>query len=419
MSNVRPDPGRLSLLLVLVFIVSCGGGGGGGGGSAPPPQIPPPGLIDTGTGPANCIDGSADAFSCSGISLAKRVTLETLGGSTGNDSWGWVDSFEEREYALMGLDNGIAIVDVTEPSAPVLKGHVPTNTIASSWRDVKVFDNHAFIVADNAGLHGMQVFDLTRLRGVAEVTAFTPDAVYADFGSAHNIAINEASGFAYVVGSDTCSGGLHMIDISTPVNPLFAGCHTADNYTHDAQCITYAGPDIDHTGKEICIGSNENKVVIVDTTDKNSPVTIASFTYPNLEYVHQAWLTEDHRFLMVSDELDETNLGLPTQTHVVDATNLDAPQYLYAHEHDSNAIDHNLYVLGNRLFAANYSAGLRVLRFGDLATDTLEEVAFFDTYPDSNAADFVGAWNVYPFFPSGTIIVSDIDRGLFVLKFDE
>lgn len=375
--------------------------------------------VGLGTGPVNCVDGLADEFACSGISLARWIALEELGGSFGNDSWGWVDPLDQREYALMGLDNGVSIVDITMPQAPVWMGRVPTNTISSIWRDIKVFNNHVFIVADNAGLHGMQVFDLTRVRGVTGTPTFAADVVYADFGSAHNIAINEATGFAYVVGSDTCFGGLHMIDINEPFNPSFAGCHGTDGYTHDVVCVDYAGPDTDHTGKEICIASNEDKVVIVDTTDKNNTVTLASINYPDVGFVHQAWLTEDHRFLLVDDELDELNLGVNTRTHVIDVTSLDAPQYLYAHEHASSAIDHNLYVLGDRVFEANYSAGLRVLSFGDLATDTFAEVAFFDTYPDSNAAEFVGAWNVYPFFPSGTVIVSDSDRGLFVLTLDE
>ena len=119
-------------------------------------------------------------------------------------------------------------------------------------------------------------------------------------------------------------------------------------------------------------------------------MTIATFTYPDLGFVHQAWLTEDHRFLFIGDEQDELNLRGPTRTHVVDLLDLEDPQYLYAHEHGNNAVDHNLYVKNNRLYEANYSSGLRVLEFGDLTTDTLTEVAFFDTYPDNNDPVFDG-----------------------------
>ena len=96
--------------------------------------------------------------------------------------------------------------------------------------------------------------------------------VYLDFYSAHNIAINEASGYAYVVGSDTCYGGLHMVDINQPLNPLFAGCHSVDGETHDAQCVDYAGPDPDHSGAEICFNANEDTLSIVDVSIKSSTI---------------------------------------------------------------------------------------------------------------------------------------------------
>ena len=145
------------------------------------------------------------------------------------------------------------------------------------------------------------------------------------------------------------------------------------------------------------------------------PASISNEVYPDLAYVHQNWLTEDHRFLLVGDELDELNFGVPTRTHIFDVTNLDAPAYVSAYEAATASIDHNLYVLGDRLFQANYTTGLRVLDIGDLANSELMEIAFFDTFPDSDAAIFDGAWSVYPYFPSGTIIVSDISNGLFIL----
>ena len=98
-----------------------------------------------------------------------------------------------------------------------------------------------------------------------------------------------------------------------------------------------------------------------------------------------------------------------------DVTDLDAPVYVFAYEAASTAIDHNLYVLGNRVFQANYTTGLRILELGNLAINELMEVAFFDTYPASDATGVSGAWSVYPYFPSGTIIVSDDSNGLFVL----
>lgn len=338
-----------------------------------------------------------------------------MNGSRGNDIWGWFDAQEGREYALMGMSNGTAFVDVTNPEDPVFLGNLPTQAGTSSWRDIKVYQDHAYIVADNAGAHGMQVFDLTRLRGLAGPQSFIADIVYGDFQNAHNIAINQDSGFAYAVGTNTCGGGLHIVDIRTPGNPLFAGCHsTAD--THDTQCVTYQGPDAAYFDRELCFSSNENHVQIVDVELKASPVTLSSVAYPLLGFVHQGWLTEDQRFFLVGDEADETNFGVPTRTHVLDVSDPDFPVYVFAYEAATRSIDHNLYILGNRVFEANYSSGLRVLEFGDLANREISETAFFDTFPAGEAANFSGAWSVYPYLPSGTIIVSDIVNGLFVLS---
>lgn len=396
--------------LVLAGLYACGGGGGGG--NSPPP--PPPTLS---VGPAACDAGRAGDFPCAGIALRKRVPLTAMGGTAGNDIWGWVDPATGAEIALMGLNNGTAFVDVSDPDAPRLLGRLPTHTVASTWRDIKVYADHAYIVADGAGAHGMQVFDLTRLRVAVAPQIFSADLTYGGFTHAHNLAINEDSGFAYAVGTNTCGGGLHMIDIRTPLNPLFAGCHGVAS-THDTQCVVYQGPDAEHAGREICASANEDHVAIADTTDKPAPVTLAELGYAQLGFVHQGWLTEDHRYFLLGDEADESRFGVPTRTHVFDFTDLDEPAYLYAYEATTAATDHNLYVLGSRVFQANYTAGLRVLEFGDLAGGELAEVAFFDTHPDSNSRQLVGAWSVYPFFPSGVVVVSDTESGLFVLSPD-
>jgi choice-of-anchor B domain-containing protein len=396
------------LVTLTALLLGCSGGGGGG-------NNPPPPAVGLSTGPEACIGGRAGDFSCSGVALRQRVSLDSMNGTTGNDIWGWVDSSTGNEYALMGMTNGTAFVNVTDPESPVLLGNLPTATVESTWRDIKVYANHAYIVADGAGAHGMQVFDLTRLRGVLAPQNFTADLVYNDFRNAHNIAINEDSGFAYVVGTNTCSEGLHMIDISEPLNPVFAGCHS-DFETHDTQCVSYLGPDVDHLGSEICASSAKDRVEIVDVTDKGVPVSLSQTTYAQLGFVHQAWLTEDHQYLLVGDEFDERNFSVPTRTHVIDVSDLDAPSYVFAYDASTGSIDHNLYVHGNRVFEANYTSGLRVLEFGDLGNREMAEVAFFDTFPAGAGTEFDGAWSVYPYLPSGNVIVSDITNGLFILQ---
>ena len=387
------------------LFTSCGGSSNG----SPPPLV-------LSTGPDDCSSGNAGGFPCSGITLRSRVTIDSMDGIGGNDIWGWFDTLTGKEYALMGMENGTAFVDVTNPESPVFLGRLPTETSNSPWRDIKIYQNHAYIVADNVGAHGVQVFDLTRLRGLIAPQTFTADLVYRDFQEAHNIAINEDTGFAFAVGTETCGGGLHIIDIRTPINPLFAGCHSVSPPTHDTQCVIYQGPDPDYANREVCVSSNVSFVEIVDVTDKAAPARISTATYPQNVIAHQGWLTEDHRFFLLGDEGDENNFGVPTRTLVFDVSDLDVPQFIFAYEASTSTIDHNLYVLGNRVFQANYASGLRVLEFGDLANQELTEIAYFVTYPDNRSGGFPGAWSVYPYLPSGTIIVSDGTNGLFILS---
>lgn len=369
-------------------------------------------------GPHDCIGGMADIFPCDGVDLVGFLTLSQIGGGSGNDLWGWTDPADGKEYALVGRSNGLAFVDISNPSAPVYVGNLPSHTgNSSTWRDVKVYDNHAFVVSDNNAGHGMQVFDLTQLRSVVSPpVTFANTAHYSGFSSSHNIVINEDSGFAYAVGSNTCNGGLHMIDISTPTSPVGAGCFSSDGYTHDAQCVIYNGPDTEHQGKEICFNSNEDTVTVVDVTDKSNPVQLSRTPYADSGYTHQGWLTEDQQYFIHDDEFDEIDNGHNTRTYTWDVSDLDVPVLTGHWDARGQAIDHNQYIKGNHTYQANYRRGLRILEIVDPTTGSLAEDAFFDTYPASDGNSFSGAWSVYPFFESGLVIVSDISRGLFILR---
>ena len=417
---------------------------------------------------AACTDGTAGPYPCAHVYLLSVLPIEALGGTAEtdlNDVWGWTDPQTGTEYALVGRTDGTAFVDVSSPTEPVYVGELPSHTTASAWRDVKVYDDHAFVVSEAPG-HGMQVFDLTRLRDVGaderpkmfDATAHYDGGESVRLETAHNVAVNTDTGFAYIVGGDasgaapTCGGGLHMVNVQSPATPTFAGCvpdvATDANgsgrsarfsgpssaarlgpnarqsgsarakdagYTHDAQCVTYRGPDPEHRGDEICINANETVVNIADVTDKDAPVTIAEADYPDVGYVHQAWLTDDHRYLYVDDELDERNeLVDRTRTLVFDVTDLDAPTHAATFFGSTGAIDHNQYIRGPYSYQANYTSGLRVLDVA--APEAPEEVAYFDTYPDSNAPQFRGAWSTYPFFDRNIVLVSSIGQGLFVVQ---
>ncbi len=370
--------------------------------------------------PVSCQGGMADIFPCRNVDLVSFLQLAEIGGGTGNDMWSWRDPQTGKDYALVGRSNGVSFVDVSAPESPIYVGNLATHDVDSAWRDIKVYRDHAFVVADFAGEHGMQVFDLRRLRNVnAAPREFTEDAHHAGFRRAHNLAINADTGFAFAVGTEpeTCAGGIYMIDIRQPRSPQFVGCFADDGYTHDVECVTYRGPDAEHQGREICFASNTDSLTIVDVSNKTAPRMLSRTDYAGRAYVHQGSLTGDHAFFLQDDELDEQRFGHETTTYIWDLSDLDAPPppqvYIQA---GRPSIDHNQYVQGDHTYQANYMGGLRILSLAPIRQGRLSEVAFFDTHPEGDSANFSGAWSAFPIADSGIVLVSDINRGLFVLR---
>ena len=398
---------------------------------------------------AICIDGFAKIpgtdyeYSCLNYDLMGRVTLEEMDAEAGNDCWGWTDSTTGREYAIMGVNNGTSFIDITDSTSPIYLGKLPTATVDSSWRDMKVYNDHVYIVSE-AGDHGLQVFNLANLRGLDSEQVFSADYTDKSFGKAHNIAINEDSGYAYIAGART--KGIYAFNLSNPLAPKLELEGSQFGYSHDAQIVNYKGPDQDHFGKEIYIGSNENKVDIVDVTDKSEPKLISTFLYDH-QYTHQAWLTDDHKYALLGDELDEVDSNYElkadakTRTVIIDLSDLEKPSLHHDYEAETKAIDHNGYVKGTEFFLASYTAGLRVLDILNIDQKSISETGFFNTFinhndsglpnsttvksqdPDGdhsgkkgNSSAFNGAWSLYPFFKSENIIISDINSGLYIVK---
>jgi choice-of-anchor B domain-containing protein len=380
-----------------------------------------------------CETGNIDAFACREVDVLSFLPLKDIGGRRGielNDIWGWTDSASGREFALVGRMDGTSFVEVTEPARPRYLGDLPMHAgaRANSWRDIKVYKDHAYIVADGAGPHGMQVFDLRQLLTVAEPPAtFTETAHYDRIASAHNIVINEEAGYAYPVGAngggETCGGALHMVDIRNPVQPVFAGCYAdvstgqqRTGYIHDAQCVTYRGPDARYHGREICFNASETAVGISDVTDKANPKPLAVAAYPNTAYAHQGWLTEDQRYFFLDDEGDELAGTVPrTRTLVWDMSKLDEPVLVTEFLGTTAASDHNLYIRGRYMYQSNYVAGLRVIDISDPASP--RETGYLDTVPyGENQPGYAGSWSNYPYFRSGTIVVTSGREGLFVVR---
>ena len=400
----------------------------------------------------NCVDGMATvplvaAFPCQNVGFEAIVPtnfiadpgMGTISG-TGADLWGWSDDADPArpntvvEYALVANSFQTSFVDVTNPAVPEVVAVLPAPNNADNflWRDVKTLGDYALIVGDfnTMNTHGVQIFDLTKLRGLADgipatITVFdaTTDAIEytgtedEPIDTAHNIVTNEDTGFAYAVGAGSCAGGLHMIDMTDPLNPTFAGCFDEDGYTHDAQCVVYHGPDEAYTGREICVNSNEDTVTVVDVTDKSNPVMLSRETYPGVAYAHQGWLTEDQAYFILGDELDETGGNGGTTTYLWNMTDLDNIQYIGSYIHPTLSTDHNLYVKDGLVYQANYTAGLRILDLTQIADGILTEVGYFDASPGRDEpATSGGSWSVYPYFESGTIIINELEKGLIVLS---
>jgi choice-of-anchor B domain-containing protein len=335
-------------------------------------------------------------------------SFEELGGTgpgNGNDCWGWV--FEGREFVLFGRSDGTSIVEITDPVNPVMLADVATASVPSLWRDIKVIGDVAFIVSE-AGEHGMQVVDLTQVPAMETMGELGTLAWYTGFGGAHNIVANPETNFVYGVGTDTFNGGLHIVDVSDPSNPTLVGAWD-EAYIHDAQVVNYNGPDLDYQGKELAfVFSGFSGFHIVDVEDKSDCQTLSSLAGPEWIYPHQGWLTEDHRFVLMNDEMDEAaGIAPQTRTWILDVQDLDNPVILGYHEGTLSVTDHNLYTHEGKVYEANYYAGIQVLEIQDLANLAMQQVAFFDTNPFSNQAGTGGgAWSVYPYFESGNIAIS-------------
>lgn len=359
-------------------------------------------------------------FPASGVRLLSWITIPEFpsNSSMANEVWGYV-SPSGREYAIFGLARGTAFVEVTDPVNPrILSSFIPASQ--SIWHDTKVFGEFAFHVNDLAddgaviGV-GIQVIDLRQIdSGTVTLATSLSDL---GFFTAHNIAIDEQSGFAYACGANVLDGGLLAVDIRDPLNPQIAGAWT-EHYVHDAQVVTYTeGP---YAGREIAFAATTDAgLTIVDVTDKSNMTTLGALKYPTAFFTHQCWLSEDRRYLFVNDESDEllSPAVNTTTTYVLDVTDLENPTLHTTFTTGLPSIDHNIIVRGDLVFEANYRSGVRIFDVSNI--DAATEIGYFDTYPEDDAPQFNGAWTVYPLLPSGVLLVSDFEKGLFILDAGE
>jgi choice-of-anchor B domain-containing protein len=389
--------------------------------------------------PTACTNGLAGQFPCHNIDYLAQVQLQEIPGqpTSGSEIWGFVDADDNREYAIFGHRNGTAIYEVTTPAAPRLVGNIPGNT--SLWREVKALQvpqaggphrAYAYVTTEAPG-GGLQIIDLSNL----------PDSVslantLSEFSTSHtlyvsnvnyatNIALPGRQPFLYIAGSNIAGGAYRIYDLTNPVVPrLVTPSPAGAGYMHDSTSMLITDNRTTqcanaHNPCEVLVDFNETSVDLWDVTDKAAPVRLSTTTYPTATYVHSGWPTEDQRYIVVHDELDELRRSLNTHIYTLDVGDLRVPSLVTSYTGGNTTTDHNGYTVGNRYYVSHYKRGLVIF---DLANPrALTEIGSFDTYlsPSANTAGTDGAWGVYPFLPSGTLLVSDIENGMFLLRKNE
>lgn len=378
-----------------------------------------------------CENGLAGVYPCRQVNLLSFTPKAELGAAMTDtlvaNLWGWTDPENGREYVLLGLQNGTAFVDVTDPVSPTYLGLLPTRVPTaplSVYRDMKVYRDYAFIIADTTSRNGMQIFDLTNLRGVTTPMTFTAAAHY-DFDPnpadnyAHNIFIHEETGYAYAVRNALhCDGGAMIIDVQDPLNPTDAGCFSESGAASDTACVVYQGPDADYQGREICVMASDDDLVVGDVTSKTNPATLAIRSYPMAERVHHAWFTEDHRYFLTADMMDEHHHGLNTRIFIWDASDLDnIPMEPQIYTGPTTGSDHNLWIKGDYAYIGNLRAGLRILDLSHIDQGQVAEAAYFDDHPEDNdPGHLAGDWAAYIYFDSGVVAIANRQEGLYLVR---
>jgi choice-of-anchor B domain-containing protein len=340
--------------------------------------------------------------------------------TNGADCWGYT-SPSGREYVLMGLGWGIGVVEVTDPSQPSLITTIPGSD--SLWHDVTVIGQYAYAVSDQTG-PGIQVIDLHNI-DAGQVT-LVRNFSQGGHTTTHTIVSNPDSGHLYLCGGNAAAGGMiAATTLNDPTFPTFVGTGWRNQYVHEAQIVTYtSGP---YEGREIAFlfaagpyygASYTTALAIADVTDKANIVTLSQIPYPGMRFCHQGWITDDRKYLYINDELDSTGSGSGSVprflARVFDISDLANPRLVSTFNNGLPSVDHNEYVVGRYLYQSNYTTGLRVWDISDPLRPT--EVGWIDTRPEDDGTGYNGAWGNYPYFASGTIAISDIQRGLFLVR---
>lgn len=317
-----------------------------------------------------------------------------------------------NEYALLGGSSGMIIVDVTNPSNVTQIVQIPM--VNSLWKEIKVYQHYAYVTTEGTG-GALQIVDLSAIPATNSSAytyhTYTGDgAIAGQLSTIHALHIDTTKGFCYLFGTNLFNGGAVFLDLNAdPYNPTYAGNYSVGvgnaAYVHDG----YVDNDTLYAG-HIYVGY----FTIVDCTNKSAPVEIGQQT-TTTAFTHNTWLTPDHKYCFATDE--NTNSFL-TGYDVSNPSNIQETDRTQSWNPNSGSIVHNTHIVtqGNANWAVT-----SWYRDGFVITDVtrpnnLVNVGWYDTYPQGQGNGFDGDWGVYPFFPSGTIVVSNIDEGLYVFS---
>jgi len=324
------------------------------------------------------------------VRFLTRFVPPSGGGYTAG-CWGWTDTTTGREYALLGNQCGTAIVEITQSASPVERDFIPGP--CSSWREIQVHGHYAYVVTEAGG--GTQIIDLSTLPDSAHLVQ---NFIYASGGKsnsrAHTLHIRD--GFMYLNGCATWSpGGILIFDLADPEHPAYRGEYNG-TYIHDCfvRNDTIYGAAIYGEG-----------IQIIDATDKSAPAIIRSITYPGAG-THNTATTVDGAYVLSTDEIGSTAKTLKIWDL---GTGAKVAEYVGS----PTAIVHNVFVKESLAIMSYYTAGIRVVDISDPTAPV--GLGGYDTRPGDESANYTGAWSVYPFFPSGKIVIGDMGNGMYIV----
>ncbi|PAP78401.1 choice-of-anchor B family protein [Rubrivirga marina] len=324
--------------------------------------------------------------------------------STYGDTWGYVAA-DGTEYALLAVrDGGLSVIDVSAApgAAPVEVAYVPAPPQATDTKDVKVYGHHAYVVNETGPI---QIVDLSDPTAPVEVGRLDVQPGVTDGGS-HNVLV--AEDHLWVIGGRFQGNpGLRVYALTDPASPALVDAFRPDHwptpYYHDFEVRDGRG-----YGSAIYSGGG---VDVLDVSDPTDVRLLTSFSYPGAG-VHNTCSTENGRTLYVGDEIGTSGNWI----RIFDVADLDDVELVGEVVVDPNAVVHNCYVRGDRLYVAHYTEGLRVFDVSDPHAPT--EVAYLDTFLEPGYG-FRGAWTAYPYLPSGKVLVSDMQTGLWVVALED